>query len=70
MLAMLIEIGHKTPQHTFLNERGAVSIAFKEVQKYTIWKERSLLWIFKGFSNTYELGLSIKHPKYFKCNIS
>ena len=43
MIAVLLEIGHKTPQHTFLNERGAVSIVFKEVQKYTIWKERSLL---------------------------
>ena len=43
MIAVLLEIGHKTPQHTFLNERGAVSIVFKEVQKYTICKERSLL---------------------------
>ena len=54
----------------FLNVRGAVSRILKEVQKYTITKERSWRWISKEYPMTYELGSSIKIPKYFNHNIS
>ena len=56
--------------NAYIIARGAISSVLKEVQKYTMTKEKRLGWIYEECTMRYKRGSSIKNSKYFKHNVS